>query len=107
MLRREVIKKLGSVIESQLLFLSSHQIGLVHELVDTPEAAMERCVRILTELGKSDREAFARTKVMLRKEGIDKFNALREEELEAFVKSVLEQRTQDALGAYLASLKKK
>ncbi len=80
--------------------------GLIDEAVDTPEEVMSRCREVLLELLEADPTARAATKAMLREPALARFNAEREESAKRMLRIVQDERVQQLLGMYIASLKK-
>jgi 3,2-trans-enoyl-CoA isomerase len=83
------------------------KIGLVDELADSKEETMDKCRNMLGELLQSVPEARAMTKMLMRRQTIERFEKLRKEDLDNFVRMVQSDMVQNALGIYIQSLKKK
>ncbi len=94
------LAKLYSVNEAK-------SIGLIDEVVEDKQAAIDSCFQRLSDLRKCVPIARHLTKMALRQPTLDLFHKRRKDDVEAFVSMVMQDALQKPLGAYIASLKKK
>lgn len=99
--RRQAEKavSLGTMFKAQ----RAYDLGLIDTLVDSPDdvpAEAEAEARRWATVGRAD------TKKVLRKDMVAHFHATKQEDVDNFVSLVSSDRIQNALGAYIASLKK-
>lgn len=83
------------------------KIGLIDEIAEDRELAMNKCINFLNKYKGVNSEARALTKKQFRKNDIDSFLMGRKLELDLFVKRILTPEFQQQLGMYMESLKRK
>jgi len=103
--RREAEKALtlGTMFTSE----EALKIGLVDELVDTKDIAIQKCVNFLDQFKKISPEARGITKQALRAADIRNLEENRDQDVELFVFAITQKKVQKGLETYLEALKSK
>jgi 3,2-trans-enoyl-CoA isomerase len=80
------------------------QIGLIDEIVDSKEAAVTECARMISEMNKCVPLARHLTKMSMRERTIQRMIAGRAKDIDTVVSVVLQEPMQKAVSAYISSL---
>ncbi|KAH8413117.1 hypothetical protein KR009_008190 [Drosophila setifemur] len=81
--------------------------GLVDEIADSKEDALNRCAAFIASFSKVNALARGLTKLQFRAANIEEFERIREKDVEDFVALASRSEVQLAMGNYLENLKKK
>lgn len=92
-----------TIFNENLLF----QVGLIDEIGTDKSDCVAKCESFINEFQRIPRAARVMTKHQLRNKDVAKLEETADNDIEMFVSLITLPKTQDALGAYFASLKKK
>ncbi|KAH8333465.1 hypothetical protein KR059_000144 [Drosophila kikkawai] len=81
--------------------------GLVDEIANTKEEALEKCAAFIGSFAKVNPLARSLTKLQFRAENIKEFEKIRKKDVEDFVALASRPEVQKGMGIYLENLKKK
>lgn len=81
--------------------------GLIDEIVNSKEEALEKCLNFIGTFGKVNPLARSLTKLQFRAANIKEFEKIRQKDVEDFVSLASRPEVQKVMGDYLENLKKK
>ncbi|XP_063700523.1 enoyl-CoA delta isomerase 1, mitochondrial-like [Culicoides brevitarsis] len=99
----ELALTLGTIFSTE----DALKVGLIDELANSKEEAIEKCRNFMLQFEKIAPEARSRTKLGLRRAEIQDFLATREDDVQMFVRDIQKESFQEGIELYLKSLKKK
>lgn len=82
-------------------------MGLIDDIGTDKGDCIAKCETFINEFQRIPRAARVMTKYQLRNKDVAKLEENADSDIELFVSLITQPKTQEALGAYLASLKKK